>query len=53
MSPDLAVVLALLAAAAAMFVIVGLSMSAALPLTKGWMGSEVMMSNFSCVVRMK
>lgn len=34
MSPDLAVVLALLAAAAAMFVIVGLSMSAALPLTR-------------------
>jgi hypothetical protein len=33
-SPDLAVVLALLAAAAAMFVIVGLSMSAALPLTR-------------------
>jgi di/tricarboxylate transporter len=33
-SPDLAVALALPAAAAAMFVIVGLSMSAALPLTR-------------------
>jgi hypothetical protein len=32
-SPDLAVVLSLLAAAAVMFVIVGMSMSAALPLT--------------------